>query len=404
MPAYTQILARTARPTQALAALKDLDVYMFPHSSVGTLICERTSEALDLRIMIQVAGGISWRLGRGCAVLAIACDETTGFWCALFEGGDVRFEHNRLTGARSIADQPATLAKVEVLCGSFDAGVSPRAVHEILTRGDYESAVARHAAFAEALGLPSWLPGIGYSRIVDGSLPREAGAPRKPSFSVEKLWPLADQYKDLISPDFLATFQGICGRAFEFLETEFGFSKELSQNVDLHPKIRTSARTLGGLQKDYQNAFILCYRRPWLTVVVEGLSFGALTRLCLIDQEARYLDLEGLVERRNPKLLDLCALANIQREQIPRFAATLRMSASDVLAGDLRAISPKSERRPGFSFAFLSPSDADRILVLYGPQSHPETISARHRMAARRREAEAIRTAFLDKMKGPVVR
>jgi hypothetical protein len=105
--------------------------------------------------MIQVTRGISSRLGRGCAVLAIACDETTGFWCALFEGGDVRFEHNRLTGARSIADQPATSAEVEVLCGSLGAGVSPRAVYEILIRGDYESAVARHAALAEALGLPS---------------------------------------------------------------------------------------------------------------------------------------------------------------------------------------------------------------------------------------------------------
>ncbi len=397
MPAYTQILARTARPTQALAALKDLDVYMFPHTSVGTLICEKSSEALDVRIMIQVTRGISWGLGRGCAVLAIACDETTGFWCALFEGGDVRFEHNRLAGARSIADQPATLAKVEVLCGFFGAGVSPRAVHEILTRGGSESAVARHAALAEALGLPSWSPGIGYTRILEGSLPPEAGTPRKPPGSVEAFRPIAELYKDLVSSDPLATFQGICGRAFQFLEEDFGFRKELGPNVNQYPQIVNNVWLIGAgiLRPGYKNAYILCYRSRRLTLVVEGLSFGFRTRLCLIDRNARHLDLAGLVEQRNPELLDLCRLADNQREQIPMFAEALRTCASDVLAGDLGAISPVQEGQPGFSFsAFLSPADADYILALYGPWSSLSTISARSRHAARQREAKAkIRSA-----------
>ena len=63
MSHYTQILACTDRPTQILGGLKGLDVYFFPHTRAGTVICERTSEALDVRIIIQVSKEISWNLG-----------------------------------------------------------------------------------------------------------------------------------------------------------------------------------------------------------------------------------------------------------------------------------------------------------------------------------------------------
>jgi hypothetical protein len=77
------------------------------------------------------------------------------------------------------------------------------------------------------------------------------------------------------------------------------------------------------------------------------------------------------------------------------FAEALRTCASDVLAGDLGAISPIQEGQPDFSFsAFLSPADADYILALYGPWSSLSTISARSRHATRQREAKAkIRSA-----------
>jgi hypothetical protein len=393
MSHYTQIIARTDRPTQALGALSGLEAYMFPHTSVGTLICEKTSETIDVRILIQVARVISSNLGRGCAVLAIAGDQDSGFGCGLFEGGAPRFGHNRLTGARSFADKPATLAEVEVLCGFFGAGVSPSVVHEILTRGDYESAVARHAALAEALGLPSWSPGVGYSRIVNGNVPPEAGTPRKPPRCLEEIRPIRELYRDLASSDSLVMFQGICGRAFKFLEEDFGFRKELSQNtVDNYPQVVNNVRLIGAsiLRPGYKNPYILCYRGRKLTIVIEGLSFGGRTRLCLIDRNARHLDLTGLVERRDPELLDLCHLAGNQVEQIPMFAEALRKCASDVLSGDLSAISSIEERKPGFSFSsFLSPGDEDYILALYGPWSNLRTIRARTGHKARLREVSA---------------
>lgn len=84
---YTQFLVRTDRPTQAYGAVADLDIYLFPHTSAGTLVCERTSEALDVRIVNQVARGICWLLGLGRPVLAIAGGKDKEFWCGLFDGG-----------------------------------------------------------------------------------------------------------------------------------------------------------------------------------------------------------------------------------------------------------------------------------------------------------------------------
>ena len=145
------------------------------------------------------------------------------------------------------------------------------------------------------------------------------------------------------------------------------------------------------MRPGYENAYRVCYRSQHLIVVVEGLSFGFRTRLCLIEPEGRYLDLTELVGRRDPELLDWCHLANRQREQIPLFAEALRKCAPDVLSGDLSAISPlPDENVPGFSFsAFLSQVDRDYILALHGPRDHRETLSARNRRAALLLETKA---------------
>jgi hypothetical protein len=372
MSHYTQILARTDRPTQVLGGLKHLDVYFFPHTRAGMVICERASEVLDVRIIIQVSRGISWNLGRGPAVLAIAGDEGTGFWCGLFEGGEFRFQHNRLTGPRDFAEKPASHAEIDLLCGYLGGNVSREAVHGILTSRQAMNAVDRHAALAQALGLPAWSPGVGYSKVVEGRVPPEAGTPKQPPSSVRALRPIEELSEDVDLEDSLARFHYVCGRAFNFLEEELGFRKEPTDlSIDHFP--RTIGTTFligaGNLRPGYKNAYILCYRSRHVVVVIEGLSFGSRTRLCLIDQWSRHLDLTGLVERRDPELFDLCRLAHDQSEQIPLFAEALRKCASDVLAGDLSSISCIKEQKPGFSFsAFFSEADGDYILSLYGPR------------------------------------
>src|SRR5512135_3530950 len=116
MPHFTQIFARTERPTQILGGLKDLDAYLFPQTPAGSAACERTSETIDVRIIIQVTQGISWRLGPGPAVLAFAGNEGTGFWCGLFEGGKTRFQYNRLTGPSHFSEQPVSPEEIEAFC------------------------------------------------------------------------------------------------------------------------------------------------------------------------------------------------------------------------------------------------------------------------------------------------
>jgi hypothetical protein len=98
--------------------------------------------------------------------------------------------------------------------------------------------------------------------------------------------------------------------------------------------------------------------RSWsLTIVIEGLSHGARTRMCLIARDGRLLDIAGLVKRRNPELLKLCSLASGQRQQIPLYADALRSCAADVLDGDLKALSRLETF--GLEFTFGAFSDAD---------------------------------------------
>lgn len=383
MSHYTQILTRTNRPTQILSTLTGMDVYLFPYTPAGTLVCERTSEAMDVRIIVQVAKGISWSFGHGCPVLAIAGDEGTGFWCGLFDGGVLRFEQNRLTGPRNFAEKSATPAEVDVLCGYFGPGVNREVVYGILSQP--MRALDRHASLAQALGFPSWSAGVGYSRIVEGRVPPEAGTPKRPPRSLRELRPLEELPKDAEVTDPVVWFHRVCGRAFRFLEEDFGFRKEPSRySVSQDSKFFGNAMVIGPghLRLGYKNDFMLGYSSPHLIVVIEGVSYGAATQLCLLDRNGFFLHLADLVERRDPELLDLCRLACNQSEQIPIFAETLRKCASDVLAGDLSAIS-RSERRQLFPLrGFSSPTDGDLILSLYGPRGRLRTIRATFRRIA----------------------
>jgi hypothetical protein len=361
MPPYTQILARTERPTQVLGSLKGLDVYVVPFTQVGHFVCERASEG-DLRITIQLARGLSHALGRGAAVLAFAGNEGTGFGCALFEGGETRCEHNRLTGPKDFAEKPASPAEIEALCGSFGPDVDREAVREVLTGSPSRSAVDRHAALARLLGLPAWSPGIGYARAAEGTVPPEAGTPSRPPRSVRELLGAGALPETVKAPNSSVRFRKTCGRAFSFLE-DLGFWKERGWQFK-------SLKPPGG---EYR----MCYRSRHLIVVIAGLSYGGRTGLYLMDQESRFLDLMGLVERRDPELLDLCRLAVDQSEQIPLFAEALRRCGADVVAGDLTAISPLSEAEPG------SQTEYETVLELYGPQDRLSTLWAQIWRAAR---------------------
>jgi hypothetical protein len=383
MSQYAQILTRTYRPTQVLSTLRGLDVYLFPYTPAGTLVCERTSEAIDVRIIVQVAKGISWNLGHGCPVFAIAGDEGAGFWCGLFDDGVLRFEHNRLTGPRDFAENSATPAEVDVLCGYFGPDVNREVVCEILRQP--MRAIDRHASLAQSLGFPTWSAGVGYSQIVEGRVPLEAGTPKRPPRSLRELRPLGESPEEAEAADPLAWFHRVCGRAFRFLEEDFGFRKEPSRYSAGHdPKIFGNTMVIGPgyLRPGYRNAFMLCYSSPHLTVVIEGFEYGTMTRLCLFDRSGFYLHLTELVERRDPELLDLCRLASGQSEQVPIFAETLRNCASDVLAGDLSAISRCDQLQPFPFRTFSSQADGDYILSLYGPRGRPRTIRAKIRRVA----------------------
>lgn len=154
-------------------------------------------------------------------------------------------------------------------------------------------------------------------------------------------------------------FQAVCQHALSFLEEEFGFRKD-------PPRL---------FEPGFQSPYMAFYRSHHLTVVVEGLSHGARTRICLIDREGHLLDLTEMVGRRDPDMLTVCRLAKGQARQIPVFAEALRKCAADVLAGDLKAISRVEEFRSGFSFSlFDSQSESDNFLKCHGQWRDPEDI------------------------------
>lgn len=331
---YTQIVARGGRPTEVL--FRGWDSLVFPPTSGGILILERTSEATDVRIVNGLAKSVSQRTGR--VALAIAADEGTGFWCKLYENGRALCEHNRLVGPRDLAPAPAGMAEVYALCSALGVGSSGLEVHDILNSPRYERAAERHAALAAVLGLPAFSPGLGYTRFMAGAA-TWAGLKPTETLHLNVTIPLPEEPAGL---EPLARFQWRCRRAFGYLVDRFGFQE---------------------LPPEDASSFHLAYRASHLTVVVNGLSYGSRTDLYLIDPEGRFLDLGSLVERRDPERRDLCSIAYGQQTQLPFFAETLHRCAADLLTGDLSIATPILAGKD----KVFGPQASDHTLAAFGP-------------------------------------
>lgn len=103
-------------------------------------------------------------------------------------------------------------------------------VYDALTSHNYESALERHGALVRSLSLPQWSVGMGYSRIVDGTVPPEAGTPRRPP-RLTDLWPLPEWIADINVSDPKEWFQQVCQQAFKFLEKDFGFRRDPAREL-----------------------------------------------------------------------------------------------------------------------------------------------------------------------------
>ena len=170
---------------------------------------------------------------------------------------------------------------------------------------------------------------------------------------VEELEAAAERSREIKEPDPKERFQQVCRRSFGFLEEQFRFQSD-------PPRLH---------EPGFQNPFLVVYRGWNLTVVIEGLSYGARTRMGLIDREGWLLDIAAVVGRRDPRLLKVCSVSHGQHEQIPLYAEALRKCAADVLDGNLKAVPRMETFSPGFSFAaFSDASDMDYFLKCHAPR------------------------------------
>ncbi len=162
---YTQIVARGGRPTEVLSrglGFSCVSTHERRDSHLGTDL--RSDRRANCHPPCQDSV-LPDRQGRA----RHRADEGTGFWCKLYENGQMRCEHNRLVGPRDFAPEPADMAEVYALCSALGVGSSGLEVHDILNSPRYERAAERHAALAAALGLPAFSPGLGYTRFMAGA-------------------------------------------------------------------------------------------------------------------------------------------------------------------------------------------------------------------------------------------
>ena len=256
---------------------------VFPYCPIGTVFRERTSEAIDVRIIVQVCREVSWRLDAGVAVLGIATDENGRFWAGLFDGGGPPlFEHNRLTGPSSFAARPARSADIDRLCSYFGGAMRRKAVVAALSVPRLFRSANRPHSLAEALGLPDWLPGVGYSRIVAETVPPEAGTPRRPPRFVRELRFVEDPFRGLEELSYQALFQRACRHAFAFLTEKFGF-EDLGQLLEV-PREEPPPNVYRIGDYTAPNPFVVCYRNRHMIVLIDYVFKEAMTRLFLIGQ------------------------------------------------------------------------------------------------------------------------
>ena len=169
---YTNYALPGVTQSAVAAALAERSALVSPAFNNVVAVFDEQSDSQDAEVISALAAELSTKCK--CPVLATMNHDDDVLWYRLFAEGDLVDEYNSCPGYfdGSVESEEPSGGDAAKLAAAFGSEMVD-AVEKVLRASDddYTFATERHADLAEALGLPSFVVGGGYSYICDGELP-----------------------------------------------------------------------------------------------------------------------------------------------------------------------------------------------------------------------------------------
>ncbi len=148
-----------------------------PPQNGYVVVFDEEADSQAVEPILEVGGLLSREVSSPVLAVLNHDDDILCYW--LFEGGELTDSYNSRPDyfAPSEGESDEQGGDAGKLCSSLAVDSDPAAIEAIL-RGDHVFAVEQHQSLAEALGLPHWSIGYGYSYVADGELDDEMDVDR----------------------------------------------------------------------------------------------------------------------------------------------------------------------------------------------------------------------------------
>src|SRR5918992_1575890 len=171
---YVNYTVRSDDQAAALRSLKGRSAYVTRVKDGALVVTDKQAESQDADAIREVGELLS--TGLKTQVLAVLNHDDDMLWYGLFDNGRLTDEYNSSPDYFDGGEGPPTGGDARKLCAAFGRAGSESKVESVLQKQDYVVAMERHADLVEALGLPAFAVGCGFTYVEEGELPEGLAA------------------------------------------------------------------------------------------------------------------------------------------------------------------------------------------------------------------------------------
>src|SRR5918996_1066299 len=170
---YVNYTVRSADQAAVVKALKGRSAYVTPVKDGALVATDEEAETQEIDAVREVGKLLSTSLKT--QVLAVLNHDDDMLWYGLFDQGRLTDEYSSAPDYFEGGDDPPAGGDARKLCAAFGRAGSEKALESILKKSDYVLAMERHLDLVQALGLPAFAVGCGFSYLEEGELPEGLG-------------------------------------------------------------------------------------------------------------------------------------------------------------------------------------------------------------------------------------